>query len=87
MPELLVLTRIQGGWDLFQTSYVEAARALRRNPGQLADLWAERRRAVGLHPLSDDLRELYGAQIERSRAAMERLAPLCCRGTPARPCR
>ncbi|MFI5615927.1 hypothetical protein [Streptomyces sp. NPDC051567] len=75
MPELLVLTRIQGGWDLFQTSYVEAARALRRNSGQLADLWAERRRAVELHPLSDDLRELYGAQIDRSRAAMTRLAP------------
>ncbi|WP_030871036.1 hypothetical protein [Streptomyces sp. NRRL F-2747] len=75
VPELLELTRIQAGWDLFQASYVEAARALRRNPGQLADLWAERRRAVAVHPLSDDLRELYGAQTERSRAAIAEPAP------------
>ncbi|MFG2338934.1 hypothetical protein [Streptomyces yangpuensis] len=75
MPELLELTRIQGGWDLFMTSYVEAARALRRNPGQLAGLWAERRRAVDAHPLPDGVRGLYEAQIDRSRAAMARLAP------------
>ncbi|MFD0367351.1 hypothetical protein [Streptomyces sp. NPDC059071] len=77
VPELLVLTRIQGGWDLFmtRTNYVEAARTLRRNPEQLAELWDERRRAVEAHSLSDEMRGLYEAQIERSRAAMARLAP------------
>lgn len=77
MPELLELTRIQGGWDLFMTSYVEAARTLRRNPERLAELWAERRRAVAAHPLSDEVRGLYRAQIGRSRAALaESASPL-----------
>lgn len=75
VPELLELTRIQGGWDLFMTSYVEASRTLRRNPERLAGLWAERRRAVRAHPLSDEVRGLYDAQIVRSRAALAGLAP------------
>ncbi|MFF4528112.1 hypothetical protein ACFY1P_02465 [Streptomyces sp. NPDC001407] len=75
MPDPLVLTRIQGGWDLFMTNYVEAARTLRRNPDQLARLLAERRRAVERHPLTDAVREIYDGQIGRSRTAMAELAP------------
>lgn len=76
LPEPLVLTRIQSGWDLFMTDYVAAARTLWRDPDRRERLFADRRRAVAAHPMPLAVREVHLAQVERSRSA------LCALGRP-----